>query len=277
MRSPRYTTEQIEFLCERQLNPLPEIVEQFNSHFGVQKSSSALHSFFGNHGIERVRQPPKGKGTGTASIYTPDRVEWLRENYPVMETLKLAEAFNSRFGTTLGPIAIKAALGRFGIQSGRDGRIKKDSVSWNKGKKGYMGANATSFKKGQLPHNHQPLWSERICSKDGYIYISVPEPNPYTGFSTRYVQKHVWIWTQINGPVPKDHAIIFVDSDIYNLDLENLLCIHRNVLLNLNLRDYKNQPAELKPSILALAQLEAKAGIRTTGRVPGAGRKKKGK
>lgn len=269
-----YTAEQIEFLCERQLNPLAELVEEFNARFETQKTPSALHSFFGNHGINRVRQPAKGKGSGTASIYTSDRVEWLQLNYPAMETSKLTAAFNSRFGTSLESTAIKGALGRFGIQSGRDGRIKKGSVSWNKGKTGYMGANATSFKKGQLPHNAQPLWSERICSKDGYIYISVPETNPHTGFPTRYKQKHVWVWEQVNGPVPKGCAIIFLDSDIYNLAIDNLVCVHRKVLLNLNLHDYKNQPAELKPSILALSRLEAEAGIRTV-RAAGAGRKRK--
>jgi hypothetical protein len=136
-----------------------------------------------------------------------------------------------------------------------------------------MGANRTSFKKGQLPHNHQPLWSERICSKDGYIYISVPETNPHTGFPTRYKQKHVWIWEQINGPVPKGCCIIFEDSDIYNLAIENLLCVHRNLLLILNLHNYKTAPAELKPSIMALARLEHEAGIRTIHRGPGRKRK----
>ena len=37
----------------------------------------------------------------------------------------------------------------------------------------------------------------------------------------------------------------------------------RAELLAMNLHDYKNQPEELKPSVLALALLEAKAGTRT--------------
>jgi hypothetical protein len=42
-------------------------------------------------------------------------------------------------------------------------------------------------------------------------------------------------------------------------------------LLSLNLHGYKDSPEELKPSVLALAKIEAKARIRTH---PARGRKK---
>ena len=132
-----------------------------------------------------------------------------------------------------------------------------------------MGSNATSFKKGNRPHNHKPLWSERV-GKDGYIEMSVPERNPYTGFPTRFKHKHLWIWEQANGLKPKGTAVIFKDGDNRNLAIDNLLLVTRAELLTMNLHGYKDQPDELKPSVLALAKVEAKAGIRTR---PGRGRK----
>lgn len=204
----------------------------------------------------------------TGAPYTQEQLDWLRENYLLMNVPALTAAFNERYGQSRTNDAIKGLLFRKGICSGRTGRFKKGLEVWNKGKKGYMGANATSFKPGNLPHNHQPLWTERV-SKDGYIEMSVPERNPYTGFPTRYKHKHVWLWEQANGKKPRGTAVIFRDGNNRNFDLDNLLLVTRAELLVMNLHDYKNQPDELKPSVLALARVEVKAGIRTC---PGRGR-----
>lgn len=202
--------------------------------------------------------------------YSEEQLTFLREQYRKFSLPVLTWAFNMTFGADKTESAVRSALRNHRILSGRTGCFEKGIVPWNLGKKGYMGANATSFKKGQLPHTHTPLWTESI-DKDGYIKMSVPERNPYTGFPTRYKHKHLWIWEQVNGPKPKSTAVIFKDGDNRNFDLDNLLLISRAELLALNLHDYKNQPAELKPSVLELARLEAKAGIRTR---PGRGRKK---
>lgn len=202
---------------------------------------------------------------------TPEQLAWLRKAYTTTALKNLATAFNDAFGTAVTEKQIRSTLRNHGIRSGRTGRIEKGQSPWNLGKKGYMGANSTSFKRGNLPHNHQPLWSERV-GKNDYIEMSVPERNPYTGFPTRYKHKHVWIWERANGPKPKGTAIIFRDGNIRNFDLENLLLVTRAELLAMNLHGYKDQPAELKPSVLALARVEAKAGIRTR---PARGRKKR--
>lgn len=270
-----YTDEQLDWLRQQLLVPLDEITTGFNAHSGTSRSPASIQSAYKNHGICRGRKAP-GKGNGTPSVYTPERVAWLRENYPLMPVAELTVAYNAAFGCSHTVNQIKSACGRYGARAGRTSRFEKGIRPWNTGTKGtgVCKPNCGNFKPGNLPHNHRPLWSERVCSKDNYIYISVPETNPYTGFPTRFKQKHVWIWEQVNGPVPKKHAIIFVDGDLRNFDIDNLLCIHRKVLLLLNLHDYKHAPAEVKPSILALARLEAEAGIRTV-RAAKAGRKRK--
>lgn len=197
-------------------------------------------------------------------------LNWLRVKYQTTPQAEMAQAFYDEHGHIVTSRQIRAALRNHKIRSGRTGRFEKGQKGWNIGIRGYMGANVTSFKKGNLPHNHKPLWSERI-DKNGYIEISVPEKNPYTGFATRYKHKHVWIWEQANGKKPKGSVIVFEDGDNRNFEPENLILVTRAELLVMNLHGYKDQPSELKPSVLALARLEAKAKIRTR---PSLGRKK---
>lgn len=265
-----YTEEQLHFLRAFRNFALDIVTGAFNHHFGVVKTKSAIHCAYSNHDIPRPRKTI-GRSNGHAVVYTRERKEWLREHYPLMPQPELTAAYNEQFGTDHTVDQIKSALGRFGILSGRTGYYAKGETPWNKGVTGYMGANRTSFTKGSVPPNRVPMWTERV-SKDGYIEMKVPERNPHTGFPTRFKCKHLWLWEQEHGPLPSGHVVIFLDGDFRNFALENLHCVPRKVLLNLNIHDYKNAPAEVKPSILALARLEAEAGIRSI-RAAGSGRK----
>lgn len=204
--------------------------------------------------------------------FTAEQILFLRAAYASKSRHSLAKAFNKKFGTTRSDASITACLRNHRISSGRTGYFPKGHTPWNLGKKGYIGANATSFQPGNMPHNKRRLWSERI-TRDGYIEISIPERNPYTGAPTRYKQKHVWLWEMKNCRVPKGHVLIFKDGNPLNCVIDNLLLIKRGELLALNLHNYRETLSELKPSVLALAKLEAKAGIRTH---PSRGRTQKG-
>jgi hypothetical protein len=200
--------------------------------------------------------------------YTMEQIVFLRDWYRRLSREDLTAAFNHEFGTCLTIGQIVGTLKNYKLRSLRTGRFMKGHAPWNRGTRGLTGANPGSFQPGNLPHNHRPLWSERVI-REGYLEISVPERNPYTGFPTRFKGKHVWIWEQAHGPVPEGHVVIFRDCDNRNFALDNLLLVSRTELLVLNLHDYKNHPAETRPSVLALAKLEAKARIRTR---PGRGR-----
>lgn len=244
------------------------VTEAFNAKFGLQKGVKAICSACKNFNIQRVRKGP-GKGNGKSRMYTPEQMQFIRDNYAGRSVAELTAMFNITFGTERTWQQIKTFVHNRGIVSGRTGQFEKGQISWNKGVKGYMGANATSFKKGSVPPNRRPLWSERIDSKYGFILIKVPERNPHTGFPTRYKHKHVWVWEQANGAVPEGHAVVFKDSNKLNCELGNLMLLTRAELLTLNLHGYKEMPIELKPTILSIAKIEAKAGFRTR---PGRGR-----
>lgn len=197
----------------------------------------------------------------TGSAYTDEQLSWLRDNYAVKPYSILVVEFNQRYGQNRTADAIKGILFRKGIRSGRTGCFEKGLIPWNQGKKGYMGANVTSFKKGNMPWTKKPLYTERI-SKDGYIEISVPERNPFTGAESRFKGKHLWLWEQEHGPLPKGHVVIFSDGDNRNFASDNLLLVTREELLQLNWNRYHHQPAEVKPTILAMVKLNVAAGIR---------------
>jgi len=264
-----YTAEQVEFLTEHKAVPLKKLTALFNTRFGTSKPLSCIQAVFKNRRIQRGRKSP-GKGNGKLLAYSTEKLTWLKENYPLMTAPDLAAAFNAAFGTSHTVDAIKATLGRNNIISGRTGRFETGLLPWNTGTKGVMKANCGNFKPGNAPPNRKPLGTQRICSKDGFILIKIAETDPHTGFATRYKHKHVWIWEQANGPVPDGHVVAFCDGNKLKCEIENLMLVTRAELLSLNLHNYKAAPPEIKPSILALAKVEAKAGIRTA---PGRGRK----
>lgn len=260
-----YTKEQLDWMREnyKTMN-CRMLTKAFNAHFGLSKTHTAIRAALTNHKITCKRTPIQ-----EIKIFTPEQVKFLKKNYPTMSQTDLLKAVNSEFGLTIKANQLRAFLQNHGILSGRTGHIKKGSTPWNKGKTGYMGPNRTSFKKGNLPHNTRHLWFERI-SKDGYIEISVPETNPHTGYERRYRTKHSWLWEQHHGrQIPAGCVVIFKDGNNRNFDLANLKLVSRCEHLCLNLHGYKNAPESIRPTIMSLAKLEAKAGFRTA---PGKGR-----
>jgi hypothetical protein len=196
-------------------------------------------------------------------VFTPEQILFIRENYAGRSLAGLAEVFHLAFGPDISVGQLRSCVHNRGITSGLTGCFEKGNVSWNLGRKGYMGANRTSFRKGNSPANRQPLGTERVDSKDGFILVKIAERNPYTGAATRYKHKHVHVWETLNGPVPKGHVVSFRDGIKANCEPDNLMLLTRAELLVLNQHGYKDLPAELKPSVLALARVECAAGIRT--------------
>lgn len=236
------------------------LIQAFNEKFGVTATSAQITSTLKRH---RILCGRKGSDKiAPLRTYTPEQIQFLRDNYTGRSRAEMTAVFNSNFGTNKTVEQIRAATNNRKITSGRTGCFEKGYKPWNTGTKGQRltTANSGSFKKGAIPPNRKPLGSERICSKDGYILIKVAERNPYTGSPTRYKHKHVHVWEQINGPVPGGMAVAFRDGIQANCDPANLMLISRDELLHLNKNGYKDVPAALKPSLLALVKLMLKIG-----------------
>jgi len=213
---------------------------------------------------------------GSQIRYSKDELAWIKRH----RTLPRREAhqrFCEKFGRSDVTVDnLKALCTRKGWKTGRDGRITKGTAAWNAGKKmppgkggNHPNARKTQFKKGKLPHNTRFLGHERV-SKDGYVEVSIDEPNPHTGFERRYVLKHKYLWEKKNGKLPKGMCLKCLDDNRLNTDPSNWEAIPRGALPFLNGHRgyyYSEMPDELKPSVLALAKLKhAKSKARKKGK-----------
>ena len=193
----------------------------------------------------------KPKGRGYPVLYTEAMLDWVQANQAAITRAKLTDLFNAKFGMDLGKGTLAALCKRKGWKSSHSGRIEKGAVPWNKDKKGYMGANATSFKKGQIPKNHRPVGSERI-TKDGYIQVKTAEPRTWR-------LKHIVEWEKVNGSLPKGHCIRILDGDRTNCHIDNLICISRGANATSNQRNKANTISpELNKAILMTEHLKDK-------------------
>ncbi|MBD3609447.1 MAG: HNH endonuclease [Gammaproteobacteria bacterium] len=253
----KYTKQQLTFLKDgfKQMR-VPELTEKFNQHFGLNKSLAAIKSTLKNHKFTCGRKGGHAKGVFLS--YTEEQAEYIKTHYPLMETKKLVEEFNQRFGTERTAKQIKSFTSRHKIKSGRDGLFKKEHKPWNTGSKGVCKPNSGSFKKGGNPSNTKPIGSERLCSKNGYVLIKVDEPNPYTGTQGYYRPKHHVVWEQHHGTIPRGYVVSFINADQKNSDIENLMLLSRAQQIHLQRLEYYKAPDDLKPSLLALAKVEVK-------------------
>ena len=170
---------------------------------------------------------PKGsKDKKPQHKWTDEEKEYLASIVKGSTYKEITKKMNDKFEYNFSEEQVKGMMYRNKLTTGTGGYFKKGSTPWNKGLKGYMGANKTSFKKGTIPPQYRPVGSERIA-KDGYIEIKVEDPN-------KWELKHRVIWEQHNGEIPKGYAVIFADGDKSNLDIDNLLLVSRKQLLFMN-------------------------------------------
>ena len=182
--------------------------------------------------------------------YTDDIIDFLREIALGKTYKEIVEIFNKKYDLEMTTKKLSSLLGRKKIKTGTAGCFRKGFIPWNKGKKGYMGANKTSFKKGNKPKNWRPVGSERIDSNE-YTLIKVAEPN-------KWVFKHRLIYEQEHGVISANSVIIFADGDKNNLSIDNLLCVTREELKVLNRCRLISSVPELTKTGLNVVKLKIK-------------------
>ena len=188
---------------------------------------------------------------GPRHIWSDEEKQHLAEITPGRGYKEIQSMMSCKFGFDYTHHQIKGAITRNKLNTGRTGRFEKGRATWNKGTKGLTKANVTSFKKGQKPHNYKPLGSERI-TKDGYCEIKVSD----TG--RRWRPKHVLIYEKHHGKVPKGSAVIFLDGDKRNFDIDNLYLVTRSQLAMLNKNSLIQKDAELTKTAINVVDLMKK-------------------
>ena len=170
---------------------------------------------------------PKGsKDKKPQHKWTDEEKEYLASIVKGSTYKEITEKMNDKFEYNFSEEQVKGMMYRNKLTTGTGGYFKKGSTPWNKGLKGYMGANKTSFKKGTIPPNQVPIGTESI-TKGGYIKVKVGEPN-------KWKLKQRYIYEQHYGEIPKDYNVIFADRNIQNFDINNLVLVSKAEMLILN-------------------------------------------
>lgn len=253
-----YSAAEMRWLDDNRMMVISDYHRAFCAEFGrVDVSAANLH------GLRKRKGWKVGRGGGRLAgrhrLFSVVEIAWLRDNC-VMMIGEYHRAFCAEFDRAdVLASALHALRKRKKWKTGRSGHFKKGAPPANKGKKMPFNANSarTQFKAGQLPHNAKYAGHEKVASH-GYVEISVEETNPHTGFERRYVLKHRWLWMKANGPIP-DGMVLKCKGDVLNTDPSNWDLVPRGLLPRLNGksgRGYDDAPAELKPTIMAVAKLE---------------------
>ena len=184
-------------------------------------------------------------------FYTQEEDTFLIENVKGISLKELTKRFNDKFNYNLSESAIANRKHKLKLSSEiTGGQFKKGHKTWNKGTKGLTKANKTSFKKGDIPHNYRPIGSERI-TKDGYIEIKIADPN-------KWQHKQRYIYESVYGKIPKGHKVIFVDGNIHNFDLDNLILVSNAEELIMNSRNLRSNNKEITKTGHNLAKVISK-------------------
>lgn len=180
--------------------------------------------------------------------YTKTQFGFLKK-YHKLPRQELTNMFNDKFNLNISKKAIAGVCKRKGwLRDKEHWHYQKGNIPQNKGTKGLMKANCTSFKQGNISHNKRAIGSERV-TKDGYIEIKVGEPN-------KWKLKHIYLWEYKNGKLPPKHCLVFLDHNKQNCAIDNLRLVHKFENLIFNRKKYANYNKSLTPMLRNIAALE---------------------
>lgn len=261
----RYTQEMQQYIEEiykgKRYN---EIAALFNARFNTQRTAKQMNSYlskrnmsngFGKRGYPGYIAPKNVLNRK----YTEEERNFIFENYKGTSNQKLLEMIRERFpATEFNASRLKAFKARNNLDSGLTGRFVKGQASFNKGTKGLInvGGNKTSFKKGNIPHNTDPIGTEKITS-DGYLWIKIDNQIGVKK-NVNWIQKHRYVWEQHYGPVPEGKMITFLDGDRTNFDINNLEMIDNEINIELHKSKLRYKDSELTRAGINIAKINVK-------------------
>ena len=199
---------------------------------------------------------PLGGKNRICHIWTNEEKEYLKEITPGHHYKEIQELMSKKYNLDFTLNQIMGAINRCKLNTGFNGQFGKSHIPFNKGAKGiwYEGSEKTWFLKGHEPINHREIGSERV-TVDGYIEVKVAEPH-------KWRTKHQVVWKEHNGPIPKNHVVIFGDGNKLNYDINNLILVSRSQLLILNRNKLIQNDADLTRTGVIIADLYQKISER---------------
>ena len=198
-----------------------------------------------------MARPKESKDKRKQHKWTDEEKEYLALIVKGSTYKEITKKMNDKFEYNFSEEQVKGMMYRNKLTTGTGGYFKKGSTPWNKGLKGYMGANKTSFKKGTIPPNQVPIGTESI-TKGGYIKVKVGEPN-------KWKLKQRYIYEQHYGEIPNNYNVIFADGNKMNFDIDNLIAVSKSEMLILNNNNLRFEDKELTKVGVNVAKVIDKA------------------
>jgi|SRR5690625_1314833 len=188
--------------------------------------------------------------------WTEEQEEYMKSVVTGRSRMAIREEFNKEHNLDLTLNQIVGYMKRNNLKTGLTGRFEEGRKPWNRGLEGLnTGGEKGWFKRGEEPINYRTVGSERVDSKDGYVRIKVQDGGSY---QERWRHKHVVEWEKVNGKVPDNHVIAFLDTDRSNISLDNLVLLSRSELLLMSKNDLFSSDPEVTKTGLNLVKLMKK-------------------
>lgn len=228
------------------------VVDLMNEKFGKAWTKLQIRKYLKRNGIKISRSNKNKKGyVPKIKLLTSEELEYFLTIHKGRNIAETADMLNKRFNKSITENQMKSFFKNNKFNCDVNMQFKKGNIAWNKGKRFPGQINSGSFKKGMIPANHKPVGSERI-DDEGYTMIKIGEPR-------KWRMKHIHIWEQANGQVPKGYSVMFLDQNKQNFNLDNLKLVHRAELLKFNQQGATNN-AEVNKSKLLIAKVQLKLG-----------------
>ena len=196
-------------------------------------------------------------------IWTQDKIEWFKSYVPGHTEQEISAEHERLYGEPLSEGQIGNSKTRFGVKSGtHGGRFQKGDggfTSEEHRRKFMEAGKATRFKKGIMPSNalDKPIGTERIDSKDGYLYVKIAErkTNPKSAHDN-WKPKHHLVYEQAHGSIPSGCNVVFADHDKTNFDPDNLVAVPRGLWGVIAHEGWTYNDRESLEACIALAMLK---------------------
>lgn len=208
-----------------------DTVDAFEHEFGrridkraiyVKAHKMGLHKK--THGEER-RMPAQKLMRWSSDEFKRER-EWMLENDVKCSVFDTIEAFEKEFGVRLTRSQVSLFRATYGTQKRRSHGGGKPRA---------------------------PLGAERLSK--GYVFMKVADEAERPQSKDNWKLKHVHVWEQHNGPLPKGWTVLFADRDVFNFDPDNLVAIPRKHIARLNL-NYEWHDRETLEAAINCVKLE---------------------
>ena len=171
--------------------------------------------------------------------YTPEEIQFVKDNIRGCSYINMTKLFNKRFGLRITLKQMETLTYKHEICNGV-GKFRPGHVSFNRGK------THPSWK-----GNWKPIGSERL--QGGYVFVKVSDRKHCR--EKHWKAKHVVIWEAVHGKVPRGHAVIFLDGNRLNFDINNLVMISKREHFVMNANHLRAEHPELTKMGRTIANL----------------------